>query len=124
LNTTGNRSPSLARNVGPGRVHHPRRHLYLHRLRTQLVLSNRPAALGPLLTPVELPRELRGVELREVHRPNRPIPPVRSHAARVCSPVARPMLFSVVPEGRAGPQQAARNPQSPGDASGQQEIPA
>src|SRR5215208_2539292 len=61
--------------VGPRRVHHPRRHLYLHRLRTQLVLPNRPAALGPLLTPVELPQELRGVELREVHVPNRPVPP-------------------------------------------------
>src|SRR5215210_6079629 len=95
--------------VGPRRVHHPRRHLYLHRLSTQLVLSNRPAALGPLLTPVELPQELRGVELREVHFPNRPVPPVRGHAARACGPVARPMLFSIVAESRAGPQQTTGN---------------
>jgi hypothetical protein len=34
------------------------------------------------------------------------------------------MLFSVVPEGRAGPQQATGNPQSPSDARSPQEIPA
>src|ERR671920_2051762 len=104
------RGPRYLPVVGPRRVHHPRRHLYFYRLRTQLVLSNRPATLGPLLTPVELPRELRVVELREAHLPNRPIPPVRSHAAGVCRPVARPMVrsmpFSALPEGRAGPQQA------------------
>src|SRR5215208_1344304 len=100
--------------VGPRRVHHPRRYLYLHRLRTQLVLSNRPAALGPLLTPVEVPQEVRRIEPGEVHIPNRPVPPVRSHPARVCSPVARPMVrpmpFSALPEGRAGPQQTTGNP--------------
>ena len=52
--------------VGPRWVHHPWSHLDLHSLCGQLVLSNRPAALGSLLTPVELPQELRGVELREV----------------------------------------------------------
>src|ERR671921_105518 len=99
------RRPRYLPVVGPRRVHHPRRYLYLHRLRTQLVLSNRPAALGPLLTPVKLPQELRGIEPREIHIPNRPVPPVHSHAPGVRSPVTRlvtcPMLFSIVPEGRA-----------------------
>jgi hypothetical protein len=53
---------------------------------------------------------------------------VRGHAAGVRSPVAclmaRPMPLSVVPEGRAGPQQAAGNPKSPCDARSPQEIPA
>src|SRR5918995_2325770 len=108
------RGPGYLPVVGPRRIHHPRRHLYFHRLRTQLVLSNRPAALGPLLTPVEVPQERRGIEPREVHIPNRPVPPVRSHAAGVCSPVARPMVrsmpFSALPEGSAGPQQTTGNP--------------
>src|SRR5918993_3460925 len=92
------RGPRYLPVVGPRRIHHPRRHLYFYRLRTQLILPNRPAALGPLLTPVELPQELRGIEPREVHIPNRPVPPVRNHAARVCGPVARTVLFSIVPE--------------------------
>jgi hypothetical protein len=49
---------------------------------------------------------------------------MRRHAASVCGPMTRPMRFSVVPEGRAGPQQATGNSQSPRNASGPQEIPA
>ena len=107
------RGPGYLPVVGPGRVHHPRRHLYLHRLRTQLVLSNRPATLGPLLTPVELPQERRGVELREVHLPNRPIPPCAAMPPESAAPWLAPCSSPPCPSAARAPNRLPETPRAP-----------
>src|SRR5215207_3421031 len=103
--------------VSPRRVHHPRRHLHLHRLRTQLVLSNRPAALGPLLTPVEVPQELRGIEPREVHIPNRPVPPWAAmppaSAAPWLAPWFAPCSSPPCPRAARAPNKLPETPRAP-----------